>query len=120
MKVYVAGKWEDKARVSAVQNLLRAQGHTITYDWVQNEDPVSAVQAMNDLHGVMKADALVFVAYEDLGFRGAYVEMGMALALGKPVYLRGHGADRCIFTKLPQVHYGIDPLLRDAGQSDSL
>lgn len=116
MRIYVAGKFEDKARIQEVQRLLRSEGHSITYDWTVDEDPVSSVQAMNDMHGVMKCDAFVFVAYEDLNFRGAYAEFGMALALGKPVYILGTGADRCIFTNLPQVHRGIDALLRGSRQ----
>lgn len=110
-RIYVAGKFEDIERVRAVQDVLKGAGHTITFDWTRDEDGFTAVQAMRDMRGVLTADALVFVAYEDLGFRGSYVEFGMALMRGIPIYLIGTGADRCLFTTLPQVHRGIEDLL---------
>lgn len=121
MKIYVAGKWEDKSTVQKVQRLLRSVGHRITFDWTTVEDENLSVQAMHDMQGVLKADALVFVAYEDYGFRGAYVELGMALMKGISVYVLGTGIDKCIFTHLPQVHQGIEDLLwghhRESGDS---
>jgi hypothetical protein len=89
--------------------LLEA-GHTITYDWTVC-DTFSTEQATNDMNGVMTADALIFIAEKDLQYRGAYVEFGIAIARGIPIYVLGPYADSCIFIKLPQIHRGIDLLL---------
>ncbi len=113
-RIYVAGKFEDVDRVRAVQEVLREAGHTITLDWTRDDDGFTAVQAYRDLLAVQKAEILVFVAYEKLQFKGAYVEMGAALILGKPVYVLGDGIDECLFTMLPQVHRGIHDLLAPA------
>ena len=110
MRIYVAAKWEDRPRARIIMDRLIAAGHEITYDWTRAEQ-FSVVQASHDKQGVMTADALVFIAEKDLSYKGAYVEFGMAIAIGLPVYILGHHIDQCIFTKLPQVTYGIENLL---------
>ena len=91
MLVYVAGKWEDKERVRAVMEELIATGHRVTHDWTTEEGSDSYTErALNDLRGVWFADALVIVAVNtELPYRGTLVELGAALALGKPVYVIG-------------------------------
>ena|SRR5467141_3758616 len=111
MRVYVASKFENYSRVREVMFQLVEAGHTITYDWTQC-DQFTEDQASKDMAGVMTAHALVFIAEKDLPYRGAYVEFGMAIARGIPVYIMGRHIDQCIFTKLPQVQYGIEPLLQ--------
>jgi nucleoside 2-deoxyribosyltransferase len=119
MRVYVAGKWEEKRRVSEVMRLLESEGHVITYDWTKHPDTTNddelAEQAWEDYTGVRQAEAFVGVFEKprpqpDTG--GTYVELGIALDRGIPVYILGHEADHCIFTRLPQVQRGIDRLLR--------
>jgi nucleoside 2-deoxyribosyltransferase len=79
-------------------------GHEITEDWtvVTQESPQ---QAIKDLHGVMHADALFFLADRDFMFRGAWVEFGAAAALGKPIFvLKSQDVDlKNIFLLLPNV-----------------
>ena len=113
MKVYVAAKWEDRVAANRLMNRLIMAGHTITRNWTQC-DQFSPEQAGNDMHGVMMADAFVFLAEKPLAYKGAYTEFGMALARGIPIYLLGHGADANIFTQLPQIHRTLDPLLERA------
>ncbi len=112
--IYVAGKWEEKERVQEIMVLLREQGHVITYDWTTCA-VADRHQALMDLEGVREADAFVGVFEKDLPYAGAYAEFGMACMLGIPCYLIGRAADRCIFTKLPNVHYGISDLLTQEG-----
>lgn len=111
MQLYVAGKFEDTERVRDVQDELVAVGHTISFDWTRDEDGFTSVQATRDMMGVMTADALVFVAEEPLAYKGAYVEFGIALARGIPIYVLGNGIDDCLFMTLPQVHRGMDALV---------
>ncbi len=86
MRIYVAGKYEEGPRIRRIMDALEAQGHTITYDWTQNEQ-VSSEQAKLDYYGVVNAEALVLIAEYDLRYAGALVEMGIALGLGKHVYV---------------------------------
>jgi nucleoside 2-deoxyribosyltransferase len=112
MKVYVATKWEEKGRAREVMDQLEAAGHSITYDWTTSEQ-FSSEQARLDLYGVMTADALVFLAEQDLNYRGAYVELGVALATGIPVIVVGRAIDRCLFVTLPTVRrvHSVDDVL---------
>lgn len=110
MKIYVATKWEERFYARQVMDALVAAGHTITYDWTHGEQ-ISREQAELDKRGVMTADALVVIAERDLAYKGTYVEFGIAVARGIPIYIEGNAIDGCIFTKLPEVRRGITSLL---------
>lgn len=115
MKIYVAGKWEEKDRVREVQQKLQLHGHTITHDWTteescgDNEDKWKS-HAVNDLAGVLNADAYVGVFEKNLKYSGAIAEFGIALGNGIPIYIIGHALDTNVFMRLPQVNRGIDEL----------
>ena len=112
LHLYVAGKYEERARVQDIMAQLRAVGHTITYDWTLSEQ-LSRTQAFADKEGVRVADALVLVVEKALPYCGTLVEFGMALAWRIPVYIVGHALDdHCIFILLPELHRGIEDLLR--------
>lgn len=114
MKVYVAGKWEEKERVREVQEQLRAAGHTITHDWTS--EPLGAVPlecALLDKEGVLSADAYVGVFEKDLPYKGAMSELGIAIARGIPCYILGTYCDRNIFMALPEIHRGLEGLLNE-------
>ncbi len=113
MNVYVASKFENYMRVREIQDQLRAAGHTITYDWTQCA-VMDAVQARKDLFGVLDAEAVVLIVEEDLSYRGALVELGIAMGAAIPVYVLGTALDEtCIFLKLsaPYLYRGIERLL---------
>lgn len=102
MNFYVATKWEDRDSAKVLMDALVKRGHHITYDWtVQGQE--SAQQAIADLQGVLSADYLVVLAEHNRSYRGVYVELGFALAAGKPVLLVGDGLDECLFTRHPLV-----------------
>ena len=111
MRIYVASKFEEAPRVRSVMTSLRLAGHTITFDWTHGEQ-LSAEQANLDVQGVLDAEALVFIAEIPLRYCGALVEFGLALGRGIPIYVMGHCIDQCIFMQLPQVHRGIEDLLK--------
>ena len=117
MRVYVAGKWEEKERVRQVQTLLRKAGHTITFDWTKSAGLGLEKQASRDTVGVLTADAFVGVFEKDLPYRGAYTELGMAIATGIPIYILGHAADLNIFVNLPRVKYGMEDLLNERSEA---
>ena len=106
MKIYVAGKWEDRARVSEIMRILRSIGYEITCDWTDHkysDDAYPEQYCMDDLQGVKDADLYLGIFIESYDYRGALVEMGIALGVGIPVWLFGDKADSCIFSHHPSV-----------------
>ncbi len=114
MRIYVAGRFEEKASVKVIQNMLREAGHTITFDWT-NEDSSGKsgkaridylkLQALSDELGVQACD--VFVLLHDDNCRGGFIELGMALAYEKIVIVicgrnRPHPV---IFYHDPSIHH---------------
>lgn len=92
MWVYVAGKFEHKAAVRAIQASVQDRGHTITHDWTQ-EDLGSRTGlaahsylrecAKADVEGVINADVIILLNNPN-GF-GLMVELGVAIAKNIPV-----------------------------------
>lgn len=106
--VYVAGKFEEGARVREVQEKLLLMGFEITHDWTQESaegltgaerEAYLQCNAEADVRGVEDADFLV-VLNHDRAF-GAMVEMGLGLAWGRVIYLVGPQVRDNIFFHLP-------------------
>lgn len=90
MKIYIASRLENYLQVQALRDALRADGHTITYDWTlhgsvqgQGEARLREV-ASNEINGVRDADLVVVLLP---GGRGTHAELGAANVLGKPVII---------------------------------
>ena len=121
MQIYVAGKWEDRHRCRRVMDRLEAAGHTITCDWTNHNYPPAGSEymltyySMCDIQGVRDCDLLVCIASKSLPYRGLFVELGVALAMGHRVAIIGHGIDTCIFVQHPLVkHYNrLGRLIKD-------
>ncbi len=110
MKIYVAGKYEDKDRVRFIHQLLIQMGHEITLDWTNHEIyPNDAIAerllefASDDIKGVKEADLYIGLMTIPYQYKGLYVEMGVALGKGIPVYIIGSAGDSCIFINHPLV-----------------
>ncbi len=109
MKLFVSGKIGDEALTREIMEGLKNGGHEITLDWTRighlkpyDENPsASAKAAVLEVQGVKEADALVLVAH-DRGI-GMYVELGVALGTGKPVYLLSSRPSRTMFFHHPLV-----------------
>lgn len=95
-KIYVASAFANRPEAREVQAALRAAGHTITWDWTQED--ASHLQRGSpeffaflekcgeaDFKGVMGADAVVVVAHPEMSDTKA--EMGIALGAGIPVFV---------------------------------
>lgn len=103
MKFYIASKFEERLKVRWLMDKLEDLGHEITCDWTDHKYggegyPIS--YAKDDVDGVGSADAYAGLFIDDYYYKGALVEMGMALAGGIPIYIIGHAIDSCIFTNL--------------------
>lgn len=116
MKVYVAGKAGAVAQLGAravIDNVIEA-GHKVTLDWTVYGNRTelgprrAAELAQQMLAAVEEADVLVLArgqmpqpGQETVEPLGAYIEVGAALAMGKPVLaLPGRTS---LFWHLPQV-----------------
>ena len=117
MKIYLASSFGLIEKIEEVCKALEAEGHEILVRWwnrahlkkkfavleadVFYQEAECKYAFERDLQGVKDCDALVFVASDVIKpYCGASVEMGMAFALGKPVYSIG------VF-KNSAMYYGI-------------
>ena len=110
MKIYVAGKYQDRVRVKSIHQEIRRIGHEITLDWTNhNIYPNDAVAgklkgfAKDDVWGVKEADLFIGLMTEKYEYKGLWVEMGVALGKGIPVWIIGSAGDSCIFMNHPLV-----------------
>ncbi|KKN86889.1 hypothetical protein LCGC14_0264510 [marine sediment metagenome] len=85
MKLYVAGKYTDRERVSEIMRILEKQGHEIVFDWTKSSNNDFREVALEDLRAIKEADAFYLVYSNEL--QGAWTELGAALAYGLPCYV---------------------------------
>lgn len=117
MRVYIASKLNNIPRVRLLSEMLRARGHSLTYDWTVNgpayKESASVAENNRTMRGVAEAE-LGGIALADAvivllpGGRGTHVEIGAALALNKPVLIVGSESDHypglpCAFYRHPFV-----------------
>jgi nucleoside 2-deoxyribosyltransferase len=119
LKIYVAGKWQERILCRTIMSELEKAGHKITCDWTNHDYPDPTLPeseqraflqrwALLDIAGVQDADVLVFVAFNKNDYRGAFVELGAAIGLGKRVFVIGNAIDSCIFVAHPLVKKVVD------------
>jgi nucleoside 2-deoxyribosyltransferase len=107
MRIYIAGKWDERNLVAGYAKQLVANGFEITWPWYEREPPgtTAAVAAEFDVRGVRRADTCLFIFERELAYKGALVELGMAIALDKRILVVGKGGDSCIFAHHPVVEH---------------
>lgn len=108
IRVYVAGKFQEKLRLREVMEKLRLAGFEVTHDWTwEDEGNVQPEKlsvylyncAESDLHGVERAEFVVLFGHPEL--KGALIEAGVALALRIPVLvIEPEKLAKNIFTRL--------------------
>lgn len=113
MKFYIASRLHNRDQVRYVASLLQVNGWTQTCDWTDFEVPSAESPdslrriGEREREGVKAADVVIVLTPQG---RGTHIELGMAIALGKRVYLY-HMDDSfftcdehtCAFYWLPQV-----------------
>lgn len=113
--LYLASATEQLLLVEDFVDRLRARGFAISYEWTKDvreggfkaDVDLTPTQrryaARMDSHGVKTAD-LVWVLTPSLKNQGCgmWIEMGMALALGKRVIISGALARRSVFAELAE------------------
>ena len=117
MKFYIASRLENHTQVQRLAKRLSALGWKHTYDWtmhvsakVMDVETLKSI-AQKELAGVKNADIIILLTPQG---RGTHVELGIASALGKTVYIQ-HANDeyfKCdnntsVFYWLPNVKHFI-------------
>jgi nucleoside 2-deoxyribosyltransferase len=106
MKFYIASGLLNKDNVKLVATNLKSCGFIHTYDWTQNEraDSIDKLKTIGEAEriGVMDADFLIVLLP---GGKGTHVELGMALALHKRVYLYSPNEDIKDFSSTSTFYY---------------
>jgi nucleoside 2-deoxyribosyltransferase len=90
MKTYIATRLENHRTHNRVRDALVEVGVELTYDWslhgpvwMHGEQRIQEVSE-RETHGVKDADFVIVILP---GGRGTHAELGMAIALDKPVFL---------------------------------
>ncbi len=133
MRIYVAGSSNEMPRVVAAMVLARESGHEITYDWVSeilkvgNANPRTASRtqradwAWTDIAGVEECDVLWLLAPNVGHGRGAFVELGFAIATLKTIVISGPACHESIFNAIgyecPTDELGLTLINKIARQS---
>jgi hypothetical protein len=94
--VYIAAPWAAKDYAGTVRDRVVAAGIEVTSRWIDfpgdSYDPVVLqTEAYNDWDDVLKADGFFLLNLQKRGEEtsGKAVETGIALAVGKPVFMIG-------------------------------
>ncbi|MGV3489204.1 MAG: nucleoside 2-deoxyribosyltransferase [Tuberibacillus sp.] len=126
MKFYVASSFRNVEAVRFVSERLKGAGHIQTYDWTKNEG-ISSIEELREI-GMSErqavSDADVVIVLFPAG-KGSHVELGLALGLGKKVYLYSPNEDihrmenTTTFYYLPEVQIcigSLDDLIRQVSK----
>jgi len=98
MKVYIAGKYESRARLREESHAIQVKGHRMLSTWMNEtatreeglEIPDYALlAAKRDVEEVTDADLFIVDTFDVSTTGGRHVEMGLALASGVPVWVVG-------------------------------
>lgn len=88
MNFYVASSFRNIEQVRTLSRELALNGHHHTYDWTQagGADSLEALAAIGakEKDAVMDADLLVVLLPAG---KGSHIELGIALGLGKRIYI---------------------------------
>ena len=132
MKLYLASSFSLIHRVKDLASILEAAGHEITCKWWSRQYdipgegkvattvlkrryrsivsekfyalPETELSYEADLQGIRDADAFIFVADDrPRAFNGANVELGIALAWGKPCYVYGRLRTSVMYLRVHRV-----------------
>ena len=118
LRIYLAGRYERREELNSYASDLVERGHTVSASWLTRKetkdfdefDSIRSVAfyqpvAARDLSDIRHSDVIVTFSERPGGEQksrgGRHVELGVALALQKPVVMVGDGEH--IFHTLPEV-----------------
>lgn len=103
MRVYVAGKFQNVARVREVITWMKRLGYEVTHDWTGEDfekvpeaerDHQARVCAKADFYGATNCDVLFLINHTPPGSKptqGRWIEMGLAAASGADIIIVNEG-----------------------------
>lgn len=124
MKVYCAGKYQERQAIRKIMDYIESLGHEITHDWTCHEAKIASEgegegtvfvygewlykselreQSLDDENGVDDADCIVVYAVNAHKYAGTCTEIGIAIGKGIPVYIIGENLGHNIFIYHPLV-----------------
>ena len=111
MKVYVASKWEEKEAAREFIYHIKSLGHEIVHDWTIQDDTKDEAelrdQAMEDTAGIKGSDIVILYLIKEHKYLDSspnrYVEVGIAIGAGIPVYVVGKPRTDFLFKRHPLV-----------------
>ena len=114
MKFYVASSFSNIETVRLVSEKLKTMGFIHTYDWTQHERS-STINQLSEIgrkekEAIIEADFLIVILPAG---KGSHIEFGIALGLGKKIYLYSpneevnHFETTSTFYHLPEVEICI-------------
>lgn len=120
MKIYIAGHNQEEGRRLA--EILKRCGHTITSTWLNeslaeengSDDENKRLIAEKDAKEIFSSDAVVLFASPRRVPGGKFVECGIAIGAGLPVYLLGHRENMLMYHGLVQQFNSIEDFLAGA------
>lgn len=88
MKFYIASSFQNIKQVRELAELLKGKGWKHTYDWTDNQKVESYARlaeiGKKEMNAVSESDLLIVILPAG---KGSHIEMGIALALEKSIYL---------------------------------
>ncbi len=89
MKFYIGSGMKNCTLVNYYAKVLKDSGWQQTYDWVKNVNDDVDINDMREYaqlekQGIVDSDVVIILLPAG---RGAHIELGMALALGKKIFL---------------------------------
>ena len=126
MKVYIAGKFEDRAKVQELYTQIEEMGHRVAYNWTTHKPikPYFQNQEMaqgysdNELFGILNSDIFICLTHE--AGTTLLMEFGAALIInrktGKPlVYAVGNSNEKSpwFFNSRVQRRNSIDEVIKE-------
>ncbi len=110
MRVYVSTSFANKEEAKEVMEQFRSLGFTISHDWTEEKTEGESGESLKDFlqrcavldfQGVQNCD--LFFLINDTRAKGAFTELGMAIAYEKAIIITRHSTVDNIFSRLVDV-----------------
>ncbi|MFD2131929.1 nucleoside 2-deoxyribosyltransferase [Pseudogracilibacillus auburnensis] len=88
MRFYIATSFTNRENVRVLSDRLKLEGYIHTYDWTQNQransfEELSTIGEL-EIEAVKNSDLLIILLPAG---KGSHIELGIALGLGKRIYI---------------------------------
>ena len=119
VKFYIGSGMKNCELVNYYAKILKRKGWNLTYNWVENiNDDVSIEDmtsyAISESQGIVDSDVVIILLPAG---RGAHIELGMALALNKKIFLCSETKDEFSIENTV-AFYGLPNIIQLIGSAD--